>query len=230
MGSELCNFLSYWRSLGGGELVPARRLLDLRRLTSILRWMFILEMNSDGSLRFRLAGSSLEEAMGIGMTDRKYADIFDTSKDNGLAEELYALSIVRGCGLLRCGTFTFDGTYYQEFEVLALPFADERAMGGTVMVATVKPFSFENLGFEDHHRDLEICIDNMFLLPSPTVITPDQISDRLSGSLSDQNLDLRVLDVERVLEMNAVGPLPTDTKLPSFTLETAAAFIPEVLN
>ncbi len=189
-----------------------------------------MEMGSDGSLRFRLAGSSLEEAMGVGMTDRSYAEIFDSSKDSGLAEQIYALSIVRGCGLLRKGTFTFDGTYSQEFEVLALPFADERAMGGTVMVSVVRPFIVENLGFEDSREDLCLDIEDMFLLPSPNVIMPDQIGPELKASLSLQGLDLRVLDMQRLLELNAAGFLSLDMALPSVNLATAAATISDVVN
>lgn len=230
MAPELYNFFSYWRSLGGGDQVPARRLLDLRRLTSVLRWMFIMEMGNDGSLRFRLAGSSLEEAIGIGMTDRNYSDLFDTQADGGLAQEVYALSIVCGCGLLRCGTISLDGVDYQDFEVLALPFVDERAMGGIVMVATVMPFHFENLGFTDNRNTTRIQIEDMFLIPSPSAIKPEQLSDRLHALLRLHDIDLRVLDIAGLLELNIEGVVAANGDLPSYTLESAARRISDVVN
>ncbi len=230
MGPELCNFLNYWRSLGGGDQVPARRLLDLRRLTSILRWMFILEMDDDGSLRFRLAGSSLEEAIGVGMTDQTYNSIFDNTHDSGMAEELYALSIVRGCGVLRCGAVTTDGDYFHELEVLALPFADERAMGGTVLVGAIRPVKLENKSFEDRRETLALSIDDMFLVPSPNLITPRQMSNRLTKLLKEHGIDLRVLDMEQIFNQVEEGIAPNGQNLPSLNLEVAAASVREVVN
>ena len=230
MGPELCNFLNYWRSLGGGDQVPARRLLDLRRLTSILRWMFILEMDGDGSLRFRLAGSSLEEAIGVGMTDQTYNSIFNSTPDGGIAEELYALSIVRGCGVLRSGAVTIDGDYFHELEVLALPFADERAMGGTVLVGAIRPVEFENQSFEDKRDTLALSIDDMFLLPSPNLITPQQMSNRLTKLMKEHKIDLRVVDMEQIFSQVEDGTMSNGQSLPSLNLEVAAAGVQEVVN
>lgn len=230
MGPELYNFLNYWRALGGGDGIPARRQLDLRRLTSVLRWMFILEMDNDGSLRFRLAGSSLEELIGVGMTDKTYDTIFDNSQDSGLAEEIYALSIVRACGVLRSGTVTVGGNYFHELEVLALPFADERAMGGTVLVGAIKPIEIENHTFEDRRKSLSITIDDMFLLPSPYLITPQQMPLRLTEALKDFDIDLRVLDLEKIFDGDNNGIMQFGQSLPSFNLEIAAADVQELIN
>ena len=230
MGPELCNFLNYWRALGGGDRVPARRQLDLRRLTSVLRWMFILEMDKDGSLRFRLAGSSLEELIGVGMTDKTYDSIFDNGRDSGLAEEIYALSIVRACGVLRSGAITVGGGYYHELETLALPFADERAMGGTVLVGAITPVDIQNNTFEDRRKSLAIDIDDMFLLPSPNLIKPQQMPMRLVELLKGFDIDLRVLDMEKIFDDNETGAKFSGQNLPSFNLETAAAGVQELIN
>lgn len=230
LGPELYNFLSYWRALGGGDDVPARRLLDLRRLTSNLRWMFILEMDGDGTLRYRLAGSSLEEVVGVGMTDQTYDAIFDSNTDDGIAEEVYALSIVRGCGVMKCGTFSVDGKFRHELEVLALPFADERALGGTVLVGAIRPVSIENHSFEDRRENLSVGVDEMFLLPSPNLITPQQITQRLTNKLKKRKIDLRVLDMEQIFSRVDDGMAMTDQNLPSFKLEIAAAAAREVVN
>ncbi len=210
--------------------MPSRRLLDLRRLTSILRWMFILEMDDDGSLRYRLAGSSLEEVVGVGMTDQTYDTIFDNSRDGGIAEEVYALSIVRGCGVLKCGAFTVDGDYFHELEVLALPFADERVLGGTVLVGAIRPVSVDNQIFQDRRKNLSRVIDDMFLLPSPNLITPQQITFNLANKLKEQRIDLRVLDMEQIFNRADGDIMPIDQNLPSFKLEIAAAAAQEIVN
>lgn len=215
--------------MGGGGQTPSRRALDLRKLTSILRWMFILEMASDGSLRFRLVGSMLEEAMGTGMTDRHYSDLFNLEIDGGLAEEIYALSIVRGCGLLRRGNLRLGDLQDQNFEVLALPFSDERAMGGTVMVAAVMPFQFDNPTFIDSRDRFHVHIDDMLLLPSPSVIKPEQISPRLHDLLSSQNAQLRVLDVAQLIELKLANGIAAPIDLPSRPLE-AVTHSADVVN
>lgn len=230
MDSVVLSFLNYWRALGGGTQVPSRRSLDLRQLASVLPWMFIMEMASDGTLRFRLAGSSLESAMGVGMTDRNFDELFDTSADDGLGAEIYALSIVRGCGLLRCGSISFDGKNFQPFEVLALPFSDDRALGGTVMVAAVQPFTFENHGFTDMREEIRIRIDKMFMLPSPNIVKPEQVPVHLLEALSEQQIDLKVLDVERLMALITAGELPSGANMPSFSLESASQGIIEQLN
>ncbi len=186
-------------------------------------------MASDGSLRFRLAGSMLEEAMGTGMTDCHYSDLFSLEIDGGLAEEIYALSIVRGCGLLRRGTLRLGDLQEQNFEVLALPFSDERAMGGTVMVAAVMPFQFDNPTFIDSRDRFHIQIDDMYLLPSPSVIKPEQVSQRLQSLLSLQDTELRVLDVAQMLELRLGHGNAALVELPYRSLE-AVAHSADVVN
>ena len=164
------------------------------------------------------------------MTDQTYNSIFDCSLDGGMAEELYALSIVRGCGVLRSGVVTTDGDCFHELEVLALPFTDERAMGGTVLVGAIKPVNFENQSFEDKRESLALSIDDMFLLPSPNLITPQQMPNRLTNLLKEYGIDLRVLDMEQIFNQVEDGIAPNDQSLPSFNLEVAAASVREFVN
>lgn len=222
MGPELVKFLSYWRSLGGGTHVPARNQLDLRQLASMLKWMFIMEMASDGTLKFRLAGSALEEAFGVAMTDRPYSDIFDFRDDQDLAEEVYALSIVRGCGLLRVGRMSFENESVQPLEVLALPFADQRVMGGIVMVAVVQPFSFENIANEDTRDFVSMGVDDIYLIPSPHVVTPAQLPNRLREAVLDAYLNIRVVDPGKLSEFVNAGSAASLKDVPSVSLEQAA--------
>ncbi|MBO6506036.1 MAG: PAS domain-containing protein [Kordiimonadaceae bacterium] len=223
MGPELVKFLNYWRSLGGGTQVPARNRLDLRQLASTLRWMFILEMASDGTLKFRLAGSALEEAFGVAMTDRPYSDIFSFREDQDLAEEVYAVSVVRGCGLLRLGFMSFEENQHQPLEVLALPFADARVMGGIVMVAVVQPFAFENIANQDTRDLVSMGVDDIYLIPSPHVVTPLQLPDRLRSAMTAGTINIRAIDSEGLSELSQANTISRLGEIPSVSLEQAAA-------
>lgn len=223
MGPELVKFLNYWRSLGGGTHVPARSSLDLRQLASLLKWMFVMEMASDGTLKFRLAGSALEEAFGIAMTDRPYSDIFGFREDQDLAEEVYALSVVRGCGLMRIGHVSFDERNSQPLEVLALPFADPRVMGGIVMVSVVRPFSFENVANADTRDLVSMGVDDIYLIPSPHVVTPAQLPERLQSAMREGRISIRVADADKLSEKSAAFSGSGLVDIPSVSLEQAAA-------
>lgn len=205
-------------------------MLDLRHLTSILRWMFIIAMDSDGTLKFRLAGSSLEEAMGCGMTDRNYGDIFSVNGEGTLSEQLYALSIVQGCGVFRTGTFSLDGMLHHDLEVMALPFIDQRALGGTVLVGVLKPFDFENSSYVDRRPTYETSIDDVLIIPSPRVISKAQLPESVEILLAERGIELRALDLQSVMEMSDSGQLLVERRMPSFDLETAVANLGEVLN
>lgn len=230
MGPELVNFLNYWRSLGGGTHVPARSGLDLRQLASMLKWMFIMEMASDGTLKFRLAGSALEEAFGIAMTDRPYSEIFSFREDQDLAEEVYALSVVRGCGLLRMGHMRFEGHNLQPLEVLALPFSDPRVMGGIVMVAVVQPFAFENVANADRRDLLSMGVDDIYLIPSPQVVTPLQLPERLQEALKGGTISIRAVDIDKLSELSEASAASRLTEIPSVSLEQAASQQLDTLN
>ncbi|NDR54863.1 PAS domain-containing protein [Pseudoruegeria sp. M32A2M] len=56
---------NYWDSLRGDRQVPKRAELDPRRIQSALSTSFILERLAPGIARFRLAGSHLNELMGM---------------------------------------------------------------------------------------------------------------------------------------------------------------------
>lgn len=61
----LQNVESYWDSLRGTRQVPDRAEFDPRRIQSALGSSFILERLAPGIARFRLAGSHLNELMGM---------------------------------------------------------------------------------------------------------------------------------------------------------------------
>lgn len=205
LSHELMQFLSYWSALGGGQTIPDRERLDLRNLSSAVRWSFILEMGMDGALQFSLAGPSLEEALGCQMSGHNYSDILAFKDGNFPAEELYAQCLVKGCGLLRIGRFSSADGASVLTQILALPFADPRPLGGTVMVGLVSPFDAPNHKNQDRREHLTHQVSSLVAVPSPRVVTIGQLSKGLRDSLSVHGLQLTALDTDAFLRASLPG-------------------------
>lgn len=219
LSPEVCQLLGYWWSLGGGEKVPERSLLNLRHLTSILPWMYILEMSEDGSLRYRLAGSSLEEAIGRGMAGETYCNVFSATEQAALMEELYAVSLVQSSGILRTGSFKLHSKKRFDLEVLSLPFQDARAMGGTILVGVVRPFEFQNQGFVDKWGEFDQRVESILTIPSPRIVTENQLSKRVCDLLLDFDIGLRAMNLKKVIEIDDRGLHHKHKEVPSISLD-----------
>ncbi len=199
--------------------MPERSLLDLRQLTPILPWMYILEMSTDGSLRYRLAGSSLEEAIGRGMAGQTYCNVFSATEQASLMEELYAVSLVQSSGMLRTGSFKLNAENRYDLEVLSLPFQDPRAMGGIILVGVVRPFEFQNQGFVDKWGEFDQQVESILTIPSPRVISTEQLSARVSGLLTNFEISLRAMDLKKVIEIDDKGMHHKYKEVPSLNLD-----------
>lgn len=230
LSPELRQFLEYWLSLGGGARPPERRMFDLRKLASILRWMFIIEMDDCGTLKFRLAGSCIEDALGCDMTDQPYSSISSVNGESAIMEELYALCLVQGCGLFRNGSFTLGNGTSFDLQVLALPFADERVMGGTVIAGVVRPIAIDNREYIDYRPQFDQDIDDLLVVPSPRVVTMEQISQSVKDLMVKQQIEFRALDVERMLKTDSLVSSGSSARFPSVNLEQVAAVTQQVLN
>lgn len=230
LSPEICQLLAYWCSLGGGNKAPERSALDLRHLTSILPWMFILEMSPDGSLRYRLAGSSLEEAMGHGMAGETFGEVFANSQHAALMEELYAVALVQSSGILRTGSFKLHSEVALDMEVLALPFLDARAMGSTILVGVIRPFETKNRAFVDKWGEFDQQLEKLFTIPSPRAVTLSNLSARVHTLLAEFEIELRVMDLAKVIEIDGRGLHDRYKEVPSFSLETLNPDQPSSLN
>ena len=229
MHSVLFDFLKYWRGLGGGERVPARHSMDLRELPDAVPWMFIVDMTADGTVMIRLSGSAIQAAMGVGMTDHTYRDLFGDTIDESVGVDTYRLAIVRGCGLYRCGALTLDGHMDQPYEILALPFSDERTLGGTIMVAVLRPVDPQGRDKLSGAENIRLDVQHMLMIPSPNFIKAQQISVDLQKRLKSQKLYPRVMNMEGFLSIAPDGNLP-NADIPSYSLEGAAQRTNEKLN
>ncbi|NNF25289.1 MAG: PAS domain-containing protein [Rhodobacteraceae bacterium] len=56
---------TYWEGLRNGRLVPTRLDVDPRGMTGALEFAFVLERIAPGMARFRVAGKSLNDLMGV---------------------------------------------------------------------------------------------------------------------------------------------------------------------
>ena len=220
LSPEVCQLLGYWRSLGGGERLPDRCMLDLRQLTHIMPWMFILEMRADGALVYRLAGSSLEEALGRGMSGKTYASVFSETEHATIMEELYATALVQSSGILRTGSFKIDSPDKYDLEVISLPFADARAMGGVILVGVIRPFEVASRSFIDKWGEFDEQLKRLFVVPSPRVVRLQHLSARVFQSLMDLRVDLRVMDLPRVIEIDERGMHHKFEEVPSISLDS----------
>lgn len=218
LSHEVFELLSYWQSIGGGTRVPEKNQLDLRHLKSILPWMFILEMAEDGALRYRLAGSALEEAIGRGMTGQTYSEVFASGEQAALMEELHAVSLVQSSGLLRVGSFNLSGEHKIELEVITLPFQDTRAMGGTILVGVVAPFEFQNQGFIDRWGEFDQQLSTLLTVPSPRLLTYHQLSKKVQLLLKKLDVELMALDTEKLLHLEASGQTHNVADVPALEL------------
>ena len=227
---EVCQLLAYWRSLGGGDGVPERSALDLRRLTSVLPWMFILEMAGDGSLRYRLVGSSLEEAIGRGMAGQTFGEVFADGSQAAFMEELYAVALVQSSGVLRTGSFKLHSDNAFNMEVLTLPFQDARAMGSTILVGAVRPFESDNRHFTDLWGQFDQQIDELLTIPSPRAVTSSLLSVRVHAFLAEHDLELRAMDLNKVIELDKRGMHDKHSEIPSLSLDALGASPASSLN
>lgn len=230
LSPEVCQLLGYWRSLGGGERLPERAALDLRQLTHIMPWMFILEMTSDGALTYRLAGSSLEEALGRGMAGETYYNIFSKTEQACIMEELYATALVQGSGVLRTGSMKLGSKSKFDLEVISLPFNDARAMGGVILVGVIRPFEARNHAFIDKWGEFDQQLKRLFVIPSPRIVGIPHLSNRVRSSLGDLKIDLRVMDLPKVLEIDHNGMHHKFPEVPSLSLDKFKRLNPSILN
>ncbi|MEO0486363.1 MAG: PAS domain-containing protein [Pseudomonadota bacterium] len=82
---------AYWQGVRGNRLVPLRSDIDPRGIESALDFSFIVERVTAGVIRFRLAGSQLNELMGMDVRGMPITSFFGT---NSRAEVLEAIEAV----------------------------------------------------------------------------------------------------------------------------------------
>jgi hypothetical protein len=78
----------YWESLRGTRAVPLRSEVDPRKIENCLEYAFILERIAPGLARFRLAGTHLNELIGMEVRGMPLTSIFLPDSRSHLSETL----------------------------------------------------------------------------------------------------------------------------------------------
>ena len=114
---------AYWQSLRGNRLVPLRSEVDPRGIESALDFAFIVERVTAGVIRFRLAGSQLNEMMGMDVRGMPITSFFGTQSR---AQVLEAIEGV------------FNGPEVVEFQVESPEGAGKPALAGQMILMPLK--------------------------------------------------------------------------------------------
>ncbi|MEL6912866.1 MAG: PAS domain-containing protein [Pseudomonadota bacterium] len=79
---------AYWMSVRGNRTVPLRADIDPRGIESALEFSFIAERVTAGVVRFRLAGSQLNELMGMDVRGMPITSLFGPGSRGELVEAI----------------------------------------------------------------------------------------------------------------------------------------------
>lgn len=79
---ECREFAYAWQAWRGAELVPRRASVHIEDITRLLHLVSVVEVISQETAKFRLAGTALSQAMGIELTGLNYFD-FTTPEERG---------------------------------------------------------------------------------------------------------------------------------------------------
>ncbi|MEM1233675.1 MAG: PAS domain-containing protein [Pseudomonadota bacterium] len=114
---------AYWQSVRGSRLVPLRSDIDPRGIESALDFSFIVERVTSGVIRFRLAGSQLNEMMGMDVRGMPITSFFGT---RSRAQMLEAIEGV------------FDGPEVIEMSLESADGAGKPALPGQMILLPLK--------------------------------------------------------------------------------------------
>ncbi len=114
------SLFSYWNALRGNRPAPRRLEIDPSRIADNLPDTFILERVDASTLRFRLAGTRITEALGMELRGKNLMDLFNSEDARTLQQQTDL--IATHCA---SGVFRFSGSNARgqstSFEMLILP-------------------------------------------------------------------------------------------------------------
>lgn len=82
---------SYWEGLRNGRLVPARLDVDPRGMTGALEFAFVLERIAPGMARFRVAGKSLNDLMGVEVRGMPFSTFLEPQFRGDMSDAMEAV-------------------------------------------------------------------------------------------------------------------------------------------
>ncbi|MGR3492030.1 MAG: PAS domain-containing protein [Shimia sp.] len=87
----LAELEAYWHALRGNRLVPTRSEIDPRGIENTLDFAFIVERAAPGVARFRLAGSQLNELLGMDVRGMPITSFFASDVRHTMSEVIEAV-------------------------------------------------------------------------------------------------------------------------------------------
>lgn len=118
-------FLAYWQSLRGSDVLPNRADLDPLAMPSVLTGIWLITIEDSGAFKTRLAGESINRFFGRSLAGHTIADILPEPTMTPLKSYLNRIRET-GCLLLEQGDLLRpDGTFVYG-ERLFAPFASQK--------------------------------------------------------------------------------------------------------
>jgi len=119
--AEPCRMLiRAWEAWRGRDLVPPRAAVDLAGIKELLPGLMLLEVESRDSIVFRVVGTEIDRALGIGITGCNYLD-FARPERRALRAERMARQVAWPCGARMVTRFMLPNGTGAPLEVVALP-------------------------------------------------------------------------------------------------------------
>jgi hypothetical protein len=132
------SLFSYWNALRGKRLAPKRFEIEPSRIANNLPDTFILERINPTTVRFRLAGTRITDALGTELRGKNLFDLFDAEDGATLQNQMAVIAERCAVGLFRMSARDIEGRT-TKFEIMVLPLthtADtvERFLGSIVSI------------------------------------------------------------------------------------------------
>ena len=201
-------FLSYWDGLRGKGAPPVKELIDLKQILSLLPWVSILELAPDGTVTYRLAGSTFEAAFGTGLKGRTLYSQFADEEEGAFYQRLFSQALVAECGVLINGHARFAAEELSSFSMLALPFRTPESLGCVEYMCVVEPFTYDNHQFLDRFGSIQYFDEEIYLIPQNDLIERDTFDRTVHDMLARKDIALRYLDVQAFLGQETAVKLP----------------------
>ena len=116
----------YWRALANtNQALPARHDMAPRALAPILSHCFVLQRISPGMARFRLAGQSVEQIMGLDLRSMPFGAIFQGPSRSEVSHILGRVFDTPAIARMQLHAKSGFGRPQMEFTMLLCPLADE---------------------------------------------------------------------------------------------------------
>ncbi len=119
------SLFTYWNNLRGDRPAPRRFEIEPARIANYLPDTFILERVDQETLRFRLAGTRISEALGIELRGTNLLDLFDAQDAATLQQQVALIASRAAVGLFEISADNGIGMS-AAFEVLILPLTHTR--------------------------------------------------------------------------------------------------------